>query len=94
MSPRPPMPERWTDQPSPSSWIPAVHLLLEGFSKTAMGMGLLLGQLATMVEHRSASLPRPNSRDALTVRRVPAALSRGTGIEQEAEQRVPGWRRS
>lgn len=81
MSSRPPMPNSLTDS-SPSSWIAAVHLLLDGFSKTAMGMGLLLGQLATMIERRSASLPRPSSRDAVTVRRVPAALSRGMGIDK------------
>lgn len=82
MSPRPPMPHRWTD-PSPWSWIPAVHLLLDGFSKTAIGMGLLLGQLATVIEHRSASSPWPSSRDARTVLRGPAALSRGVGIDKD-----------
>lgn len=69
---------RWpepSDTP-PSPWIPAVHLLLEGVSKTAMGVGLLLGQLAIVVERHSASLPRSCDGDAVTWRRPPAALDR------------------
>ena len=50
----------------PSPWIPAVHLLLDGFSKTAIGVGLLLGHLATVIERHSASLPRHDGRAAVT----------------------------
>lgn len=62
------------DQPSP--WIPAIHLLLDGLSRTAIGVGLLLSQLATVVERHSASLPRSCDGDAVTGRRPPAALDK------------------
>lgn len=63
----------------PSPWIPAVHLLLDGLSKTTLGVGLLLGQLATVIErttYRAAlgeALPpqgqlQPGLRERLTIR--------------------------
>lgn len=68
---------RQVDLPNPPSpWIPAIHLLLDGLSRTAMGVGLLLGQLAIVVERQSASLPRSCDGDAVTGRRPSAALDK------------------
>jgi hypothetical protein len=57
-----------SDQLSP--WV----LLLSGLSQTAIGMGLLLGQVATVVEHRMLSVPQSVDRTAVTYLRPVAAL--------------------
>lgn len=43
-----------------SSWIPAVYLLLDGLGRAAVGMGLLMGHAATVIERRTlVELPTP-----------------------------------
>jgi len=54
-----------------SPWV----LLLFGLSQTAIGMGLLLGQVATVVERRTASLPQRADAAAVTYLR-PAAIDK------------------
>jgi len=56
----------------PSPWV----LLLSGLSQTALGMGLLLGQVATVVERRTASLSQHPDRAAVTYLRPVAALDK------------------
>jgi hypothetical protein len=56
------------DQLSP--WV----LLLSGLSQTAIGAGLLLGQVATVVERRTLSVPQSADRTAVTYLRPVAAL--------------------
>lgn len=42
------------------SWIPAVYLLLDGLGRATVGMGLLMGHAATVIERRAlVELPTP-----------------------------------
>lgn len=43
-----------------SPWLPAVYLLLDGLGRAAVGMGLLMGQAATVIErHALVELSTP-----------------------------------
>lgn len=70
----------WTDPPDtpPSPWTVALCRLLAGLSETAIGMGLLLGQTATVIERRALGLPRRTSHDSVTYVRGPVALDKAT----------------
>lgn len=70
---RPPVIKNLSDAPL-SPWV----LLLDGLSKTAVGMGLMLGQAAAVVERRSAISTQRSDRAAITSLRTPAELDKAS----------------